>query len=120
MPSIRDLGRRALEALDEGDGVADGRDALEVGVGDLDVEAVLERLDELDEVERVDVELLPRGVGLRGLGVRDLDRRQLGADRLEDLLLGGHGACFSYGFVVRGEVGGVRRPGRRRRRGSPR
>ncbi len=32
---------------------------LEVVVGDVDLEAVLERLDELDEVERVDVELGP-------------------------------------------------------------
>src|SRR3977135_3240117 len=84
-------GGGGLQALDQRDRVADGGDALQVGVGDLHVEAVLERLDELDEVERVDVELLPRRVGLRRLGVRDLDRGQLGADGLEDLLLACHG-----------------------------
>ena len=49
----------AHELLHEADRVADRRDRLEAAVGDLDVVAVLERLDELDEVERVDVEVAP-------------------------------------------------------------
>jgi hypothetical protein len=56
------LGRRASELaaalVDVFDGVADGADALGVLVGDLGSELLLEAHDELDQVERVGVQVV--------------------------------------------------------------
>src|SRR5439155_11638561 len=60
-------------------------------IGDRDAEAVLERLDELDEIERVDVEVLP-GLALAGLHrARHLDGVELFADGLQNLGVRGYG-----------------------------
>src|SRR5205823_3305630 len=51
-----------LGALDEGDGVADGLEVLDLVVGDLDVELLLGGHDDLDHGQRVDVEVVDEGL----------------------------------------------------------
>src|SRR6476620_11277418 len=65
------------------DGLADGRDLLGVLVRDLDPELVLELHDQLDEVERVRVEILLERRLLRD--VRLFDPELLGQDFLDSL-----------------------------------
>src|SRR5262249_52524200 len=76
------------QAQHETYGVADAADLLQLAIGDLDVEAVLEGRDELDEVERVDVHVTPIAVHRGLLGVRDLDASHLLTDRDQHLLFG--------------------------------
>ena len=59
--------------------------AEEAGLGNGGID--LERLDELDEVERVDIELGPGVVGRRLARARHLDRLELVADLLEHVVL---------------------------------
>src|SRR5947209_18450270 len=76
-----------LVAGDVVDRLADGRDLLRVLVRDLDPELVLELHDQLDEVERVGVEILLEGRLLVDLALVDaqlLDQDLL--DSLEDFL----------------------------------
>ena len=68
--------------------VADAGDRLQLAVGDLDVEAVLERGHELDELERVDVEVAPLGLHRRLGGAGDLELLELLAHAGEDGLFG--------------------------------
>src|SRR6478752_7294486 len=65
------------------DGLADGRDLLGVLVRDLDPELVLELHDQLDEIERVRVEILLERRLLRD--VRLFDPELLGQDFLDSL-----------------------------------
>src|SRR5690606_37972953 len=52
-------GKAASElAVDHVDGLADGVDVLRLFVGDLDAELVLERHQQLDYAERIDLEIL--------------------------------------------------------------
>jgi hypothetical protein len=69
-------------------GVADEAMPFRRVVGDLDVVAVLQRLDQLDEVERVDVEIGPGRLGARLFGAGDLDGGELVADGRENLVSG--------------------------------
>src|SRR3954447_15983603 len=78
----------SAQRRDDVDGRADRADALQRLVADLHIEAVLQRLDQLDEIERVDVEVGPGGVRGRVLGAGDLDRRELLADRGQYLIRG--------------------------------
>ena len=96
----------------QADGVADAGDRLQLAVGDLDVEAVLERGDELDELERVDVEVAPLGLHRRLGGAGDLQLRELLAHAGEDGLFGEllPSGCSFVGWVrwffQRGEARG--------------
>src|SRR6478609_6135768 len=75
---------RLLVRSDVVDGLADGLDLLRVLVRDLDPELVLELHDQLDEVERVGVEVLLEGCLLRD--VRLVDAELLGEDLLDPLV----------------------------------
>src|SRR5256885_14055666 len=99
---------RAREALDEPHGVAHALDRLELLVGDLDAVAILERLDELDELERVDVEVGPLRLERGPLGAGDLHRGELAADLLEDLVVGQGGGhwCSPSGSGAQRAVDG--------------
>src|SRR5437588_9035980 len=65
------------------DGLADGLNLLGVLVGDLDAELVLELHDQLDEIERVGVEVLLEGGLLRDLAL--VDAELFGQDFLDSL-----------------------------------
>src|SRR3954465_2409213 len=76
-----------LVGRDVVDGLADGLNLLGVLVGDLDPELVLELHDQLDEIQRVGVEVLLEGRLLRDLAL--VDTELLGQDflySLEDFL----------------------------------
>ena len=60
-------------ARDVVDGLPDGGDALGILVGDLDPELVFELHDQLDEIERVSVEILLEGRRFRDVGLLDTE-----------------------------------------------
>src|SRR5207244_6113507 len=64
---------RLLVRGDVVDGLADGLDLLCVLVRDLDPELILELHDQLDEIERVGVEILGEGRLLRDLALVDAE-----------------------------------------------
>src|SRR5919107_3001085 len=89
-----------LRALDEGDGVTDGLEVLDLVVGDLDVELLLGRDDDLDHGQRVDVEVVDERLvelDVVGRDAGDLvdDLREVRAD-----LLGGCHGANSFGLRV--------------------
>src|SRR6476646_10219554 len=81
------------------DGLADGRDLLGVLVRDLDPELVLELHDQLDEIERVRVEILLERRLLRDVRLFDPELlRQYFLDSLEDFLARRcHVTSFTWG-----------------------
>src|SRR4051794_29748141 len=91
-----------LGALDEGDGVADGLEVLDLVVGDLDVELLLGGDDDLDHGQRVDVEVLDeRLVELDVVGGNAGDLVDDVGEVRADLLGGSHSAySFRWGWVV--------------------
>src|SRR6478672_4968110 len=84
----------ALRALDEGDGVADGLEVLDLVVGDGHAELLLGGHDDLDHGERVDVEVVHEG--LVQLDVVGVDAGHLVDDVGTDFFGGGHGAFPSF------------------------
>src|SRR5207302_7579577 len=76
-------GGALLVRRDVVDGLADGLDLLRVLVGDLDPELILALHDQLDEIERVRVEILLEGSPLRDLAF--VDTELLGQDFLYSL-----------------------------------
>src|SRR6476469_1941286 len=101
----------ALRALDEGDGVADGLEVLDLVVGDGHAELLLGGHDDLDHGERVDVEVVHEGlVQLDGVGVDAGDLVDDVGEVGTDFFGGGHGAFPSYRWwcwVVCGGAGGA-------------
>src|SRR4249919_3968362 len=62
-----------LVARDVVDGLSDGGDALGILVGDLDPELILELHDQLDEIERIGVEILLERRRLDDVGLLDAE-----------------------------------------------
>src|SRR5712691_6283912 len=85
---LRDLsGLRLLLRFDIVDGILDSHDLLGVLIRDIEVECLLERHHQLDDIERVGAEVIDetrRGIDLRFVHAELLD------DDLLDLLLNGH------------------------------
>src|SRR4029079_18694562 len=113
------VGSAVLGALDEGDGVTDGLEVLDLVVGDLDVELLLGGHADLDHGQRVDVEVVDeRLVELDVVGgnAGDLvdDVGEVGAD----LLSGSHWGALLRWLTVWRWWGGASCTGRVDDRGS--
>ena len=80
--------RLGVALVDVFDGVADGADALRVLVGDLGPELFLEAHDQLDQVERVGVQVVDER--RLGLDVLFIDAELLDDDFLESIVGAGH------------------------------
>src|SRR6476661_7060581 len=103
----------ALRALDEGDGVADGLEVLDLVVGDGHAELLLGGHDDLDHGERVDVEVVDeRLVQLDVVGVDAGDLVDDVGEVRSAFLGGGHGPSLLLGCAPWGELWVVRIRGR--------
>src|SRR5581483_206999 len=103
--------RGLLVRRDVVDSLPDGGDLLRVLVGDLDPELVLELHDQLDEVERIGVQVFLERCVLADLAL--LDAELLGQDLLDSLVdlftRRGHLSSLSRGLEARRSYTGARR-----------